>query len=74
MQVDINGNKIIVYNLERSICDIVKEQNRFDSREYNKLINYYFNLHDINYPKLLEYSKLLRISKKIQNYLSLFKA
>lgn len=72
--LEINGNKIIVYNLERSICDIVKEQNRFDSREYNKLINYYFNLHDINYPKLLEYSKLLRISKKIQNYLSLFKA
>ena len=72
--LEVNGNKIIVYNLERTICDIVKDQNRFDSREYNKLINYYFNLPNINYQKLLEYSKLLKISKKIQNYLSLFKA
>ena len=63
-----------VYELERSIWDIIKNENRFDKREYNKLINYYFNKSEINYQKLLEYSKLLRVSKKVQNYLSLFKA
>ena len=30
---------IKIYNLERSICDIIKNENRFDHREYNKLIN-----------------------------------
>lgn len=69
-----NSNKIMVYNIERSICDIIKDENRFDKREYNKLINYYFNKDDINYTKLLEYSKLLKVSKKVQQYLSLFKA
>lgn len=68
------NNKIIVYDIERSICDIIKDENRFDKREYNKLINYYFNKDDINYTKLLEYSKLLKVSKKVQQYLSLFKA
>jgi len=72
--VDIEDNKILVYNLERSICEIIKEHNRFDSRDYNKLINYYFNKDDLNYPKLLEYSKILKVSKKVQSYLSLFKA
>ena len=70
----VANNKIIVYDIERSICDIIKDENRFDKREYNKLINYYFNKDDINYTKLLEYSKLLKVSKKVQQYLSLFKA
>lgn len=73
-KIKINDEFIRVYNLERSICDIIKNENRFDKREYNKLINYYFNLENINYPKLLEYSKLLKVSKKVQVYLSLFKA
>ena len=37
--VNLNGHKLVVYNLERSICDIIKEQNRFDPSIYNKLIN-----------------------------------
>jgi hypothetical protein len=65
---------IKIYDLERSICDIIKNENRFDHREYNKLINYYFNKDVIDYHKLLEYSKLLKISHKVQTYLSLFKA
>ena len=72
--IAMGTDKIIVYNLERTICDIIKDQNRFDKRLYNKIINYYFNQDNINYHKLLEYSKLLRISKKVQEYLSLFKA
>jgi hypothetical protein len=74
IQVSLQNKTLTIYDLERSICDIIKDQNRFDLREYNKLINYYFNLKDINYQKLLEYSKLLKVSKKVQTYLSLFKA
>ena len=74
VKIKTNSNLISVYDLERSICDIIKNENRFNKREYNKLINYYFNRDDINYSKLLEYSKLLKVSKKTQNYLSLFKA
>lgn len=73
-KIKTNDGYIKVYELERSICDIIKNENRFDHREYNKLINYYFNKDDINYHKLLEYSKLLKVSHKVQNYLSLFKA
>ena len=74
IKIETNDGFLRVYDLERSICDIIKNENRFDKREYNKLINYYFNKSNINYQKLLEYSKLLRVSKKVQTYLSLFKA
>jgi len=74
IKIKVNDEYIRVYDLERSICDIIKNENRFNKREYNKLINYYFNKDDINYQKLLEYSKLLKVSRKTQNYLSLFKA
>ena len=72
--INMGNEKIVAYNLERSICDIIKDQNRFDKRLYNKVINHYFTQETINYQKLLEYSKLLKISKKVQEYLSLFKA
>ena len=48
VKIEINGSYLKVYELERSICDIIKNENRFDKREYNKLINYYFNKEDIN--------------------------
>lgn len=63
-----------LYDLERTVCDIIKDRNRFETLEYNKFINYYFNKTNLNYKKLLEYSKALRISKMVHHYLSLFKA
>lgn len=69
-----NNHIIKIYDIERSVCDIIKDRNRFPELEYNKFINYYFNRNDLNYKKLLEYSKALRISKLVHHYLSLFKA
>jgi len=69
-----NGHNIKIYDLERTVCDIIKDHSRFEEIEYNKFINYYFNKTNLNYKKLLEYSKVLRISKIVHHYLSLFKA
>ncbi len=69
-----NDYTINVYDIERSICDIIKDRHRFDESKYNKFINFYFNKTDINYSKLLEYSKMLHISPLVHHYLSLFKA
>lgn len=72
--INHEGHIIKIYDLERSVCDIIKSQNRFEEIEYNKFINFYFNRDDINYKKLLEYSILLNISNKVHHYLALFKA
>lgn len=72
--VNEDNHKIKVYDLERSICDIIKNKNRFKIDQVNKLINYYFTKESLNYQKLLYYSKLLKVSTQVQYYLSLFKA
>ena len=74
MTYKYEGHTIKIYDIERCVCDIIKDRNRFDESNYNKFINYYFNLDNLNYKKLLEYSKILRVSKLVHHYLSLFKA
>ncbi len=69
-----NNNTLKVYELERSICDIIRNKNRFEESDVNKVLNYYFTQPNINYQKLLYYSKLLKVSKKVQNYMNLLRA
>ena len=74
IEYSYNGHKLKIYDIERSVCDIIKNRYRFDESQYNKFINYYFNKQNLNYKKLLEYSKKLKVSKMVHHYLSLFKA
>ena len=74
IQYNYNGFILKVYDIERSVCDIIKNQNRFTNDDYNKFINYYFNSQNLNYKKLLQYSTKLKIDDKVYHYLTLFKA
>ena len=60
-----NGNPIRVYNAERSICDMLKNEDEFDLELRNRILNYYFHSKDKNYDKLLEYAKILGVYDKI---------
>lgn len=71
---EYNNQIIRIYDIERSVCDIIKDRNRFDELEYHRFINYYFNIEHLNYKKLLEYSTVLKISNLVHHYLALFKA
>lgn len=74
IEVDYNGYKLKVYDIERTVCDIIKDRNRFDQMEYYKFINYYFSIDHLNYKKLLEYSLELKISELVHHYLAILKA
>lgn len=71
---EYNGYLLKTYDIERSVCDIIKDRHRFDEGDYYKFINYYFNKPDLNYQKLLKYSQVLKISELVHHYLSLFKS
>ena len=68
------GNLLKVYDLERTVCDIIKDRNRFDELEYYRFINFYFSIEHLNYKKLLEYSTLLKINDLVHHYLAILKA
>ncbi len=65
----IFGNKVNVYNLERIICDFIKNRSDIDSELFSKTINRYIRTKNKDFNKLYDYSKKMRISDKVREIL-----
>lgn len=68
-----SGYEIKVYDLERTICDIIKNKNRLDQEVVNKAIREYFYSNNKNVLKLYEYAKKLKIYNKVRNTFEVLK-
>lgn len=66
------GNPIYVYDIERTICDIVKNKNRIDPQVYIQGLQNYFLKGKPNLRKLSKISKLLNIQQKMMNIIELY--
>lgn len=61
------GNQITCYNLERTICDLVKNDNSgLDTEQINKIIRNAFLGKQINLNILMDYAIKLKCDKKIK--------
>lgn len=63
------GNKIKVYNVERTICDIVRSRNKIDIQIVNEALKRYIKLTSTDYALLIQYAKKLKVEKLIKNYM-----
>lgn len=63
------GMKIKVYDLERTICDIIKNKNKIDVEIFSKALKEYAQSKDKNLSKLNKYAKILNIEKKVSEYM-----
>ena len=62
-----SGVVIKVYDLDKTICDIIKNKNRMDAEIFNKAIREYFYSQKKNTLKLYEYAKKMNIYNKVRN-------
>ena len=62
-----SGNIIKVYDLDKTICDIIKNKKRIDAEIYNKAIREYFYSKKKNTLKLYEYAKKMNIYNKVRD-------
>ena len=60
----IYGNDVNVYDAERTICDIVKNRNKYDSETFIKAIKWYVKRIN-NQFKLFNYAKILKVEKEL---------
>ena len=60
---------IRVYNLERTICDIIRDRNKIDSQIFNTVLKEYMKRKDKKLNLLYEYAKEFRILKILKVYL-----
>lgn len=61
------GNEVLAYDVERTICDLVKNTNRVDSEIYTKAIHAFVKRKDRDVEKLMRYSRTMGIESKVSN-------
>lgn len=63
------GMKIKVYDVERTICDIIKNKNKMNSEIFSKALKEYAQSKNKNLNKLAVYAKKMNIEKKVSEYM-----
>lgn len=63
------GNEVRAYDLERTLCDVVRGQHKVDAQVVNPAMQRYVRSSAKDIQKLLAYSQALGVEKKIRNYL-----
>ena len=60
------GHSIAVYDMERTICDIIRKRADMDISAFNYAIVEFMKRKDKNLNRLMEYAKTMRLEKKIR--------
>ena len=65
VEVEIDGFKVKVYDLEKSVCDAIKYRNKIGLDVSSEIFNNYLSRKDRDITRLYEYASQLRVGKKI---------
>lgn len=61
-EVETNlGNKVLAYNAEKTVCDLIRRSEKIDSEIYTKALYNYSKLKNKNPSRLIEYAKIMGI-------------
>lgn len=63
------GNLIPIYDIERTICDIIIDREKIDKQIFTDAIKRYFNSNNKNLRRLIKYSRLFKIEDEIRRYM-----
>lgn len=66
---DNDCNDVPMYNLERTICDLVRNRSTIEVQDFNQALKSYVARSDKDLNLLMEYAKLLRVQNVIKRYL-----
>jgi len=64
-----HGNPIKTYNIERTICDLIRSRNRIDVQILNEALKRFVKLKSADLSILMDYAKKLKIDAVLKNYL-----
>ena len=64
-----HSNPIKTYNIERTVCDIIRSRNRIDIQILNEAFKRFVKLNSSDLSILMDYAKKLKIDAVLKNYL-----
>ena len=67
------GMTVRCYDLERTICDIIKDKDKIDPQIFSDAINQYFSNKKINSRLLMQYAKALKVEDDIIKYIEVLR-
>ena len=66
---DNDGNMIPMYDLERTICDLMRSRSSIEVQDFNSVLKTYVSRKDKDLNRLMEYAKLFRVDNVIRRYM-----
>lgn len=63
------GHNIPMYDLERTVCDLVRNRNNFEFQDFNTALKTYSQRSDKNLNRLMTYAKAFRLENIIRQYM-----
>ena len=64
-----DGTSVKVYDIERTIIDIIKDRNKNDTQILNTAIKEYMKLNNKNMVNLAKYAKIFNVEKLLKQYM-----
>ncbi|MDY0278576.1 MAG: type IV toxin-antitoxin system AbiEi family antitoxin domain-containing protein [Acholeplasma sp.] len=63
------GNTIKIYNVERTVCDILRSRNRIDIQIFSDALKKAAKIKSLDYNLLLEYARKLNVENILNTYM-----
>ena len=67
--IDNFGNEIPMYDLQRTIIDLIRNRSKFEIQDFTTALKTYAKRPDKNLSKLYEYAKAFRVDKTLRTYM-----
>ena len=68
--ITVYGNKVVTYDMERSICDLLKVRNDRDTQMFSYALKEYVKRNDKNLSRLTKYAEILGVSDDLRLYMA----
>ena len=63
------GHSVPVYDMERTICDLIRSRNHIEMQTYQDALKQYARRNDKNLRNLMNYARTFRVEKILRQYL-----
>ena len=71
-EIKENNSKVKIYDLDKTICDVLRYEKKLDNEVFTNAIKKYINDENKNVNNLVKYSKKLNIYNKMQTYIGVW--
>lgn len=71
VEQEIDGYKVKIYNMEKSVCDAIKYRNKIGSSVTTEILKNYLKQKERNLSLLMEYARKMRVEKTLRTYMEM---